>query len=63
MRCPTKFVSAIALAGMSLLRMSGASAAGATRPALPPGLDSFLAEEAHAIRPDREALRRPTIRR
>src|SRR4029453_8527868 len=56
MRCPTRFVSAIAIAGVSLLRMSGASAAGGPHPALPPGLDSFLAEEAHATRPDREAL-------
>ncbi len=56
MRCPTRFVSAIALAGLSLLRMSGASAAGVTPSALPPALESFLAEEAHATGPDREAL-------
>src|SRR4029453_3262449 len=56
LRCPTKFVSAIALAGMSLLRMSGASAGGARHPAVPPGPDLFLAEEAHPTRPDREAL-------
>ncbi len=56
MKCPARFGAAVALAAVSLLRMPGASAAGGAQPALPPALDSFLAEEAHASPADREAL-------
>jgi hypothetical protein len=56
MRCPARFVAAVALGAVSLLRMPGASAAAGAQPALPPALESFLAEEAHAGSSDREAL-------
>jgi hypothetical protein len=50
-------VAASALAAVALLPLPGASAAaGAAQPVLPPALDSFLAEEAHATRADREVL-------
>jgi hypothetical protein len=41
---------------VSLLPLRGASAAGGAQSALPSALDSFLADEAHATRADREAL-------
>ena len=56
MRCPARFIAATALAAVSLVPLSVASRAAGAQSALPPALDSFLAEEAHASPSDREAL-------
>ncbi len=55
MRGPARFVAAIAPAAVLVLAMPE-TLAGRAQPALPPALDSFLAEEAHASPADREAL-------
>ena len=55
MRCPARFVAAIAPAAVLLLAMPETSAGGA-QPVLPSALASFLTEEAHATPSDREAL-------
>ena len=55
MRCPARFVAAIAPAAVLLLAMPEASAGGA-QPVLPSALASFLTEDAHATPSEREAL-------
>lgn len=55
MRCPARFVAAIAPAAVLLLAMPEASAGGA-QPVLPSALASFLTGEAHATPAEREAL-------
>jgi hypothetical protein len=49
-------MAATALAGVSLVPLSGVSTADGAQPSLPSALGSFLAEEAHAIPAEREAL-------
>ena len=55
MRGPARFVAAIAPAAVLALAMPEALA-GRAQPALPPALDAFLTEEAHATPSEREAL-------
>jgi hypothetical protein len=56
MKCSAKLAAVSALAAVTLLPLPRASATGQPQPALPPALDSFLADEAHATRADREGL-------
>jgi hypothetical protein len=56
MKCPARFITATALAAVSLVPLSVALRAAGAQPSLPPVLASFLAEEAHATPSEREAL-------
>jgi hypothetical protein len=48
MRGPARFIGAIALAAVSVVRLPVAPTADAAQPSLPSVLASFLTEEAHA---------------
>jgi hypothetical protein len=56
MRCPPRFIAAIALAAVSVFRLPVASTADGAQPSLPSVLASFLTEEAHATPSERETL-------